>query len=181
MQGPALIEAPINTFFSLLCRPTYDSALQQQPTRCPVPSRTALAPQSHDAGPARAVPQRQTEAPPHQLHHLTVGRAGESFRENPLPRCVHERGAGHENQPDGSQSAGMCMHGDSVCLRVACRLPVVGNLVLAVGIVPRAVVEATKYLPRAAREYAVSSLWGLCFEVAAVCTATSVCSHLKTF
>lgn len=51
---------------------------------------------------------RQEEAPPEpdHLHHLPAARAGAGLREEPLPRRLLPRGAGHEGQPARGPRAG---------------------------------------------------------------------------
>uniref|UniRef100_A0A8B9BUY4 Aristaless related homeobox n=1 Tax=Anser brachyrhynchus TaxID=132585 RepID=A0A8B9BUY4_9AVES len=44
---------------------------------------------------------------PHHLHQLPAGGAGEGLPENPLPRRLHQGGAGHEARPDRSPSAAL--------------------------------------------------------------------------
>lgn len=45
--------------------------------------------------------EQQEETPSHNLHERSTRGTRESLPENPLPRCVCERTAGHENRANG--------------------------------------------------------------------------------
>lgn len=51
------------------------------------------------------VEQQEAQAP-HHLHQRAARGAGESVPENPLPGCLREGAAGHEDGADGGQGAG---------------------------------------------------------------------------
>src|SRR5687768_314379 len=64
-------------------------------------------PRGREATPCR--PQRSVEeaaSQPHDVHDVSVARAGAVFREVPLPGCLRPRAAGAQDQAAGSESSG---------------------------------------------------------------------------
>ncbi|XP_077388381.1 paired like homeobox 2Bb isoform X2 [Festucalex cinctus] len=58
-------------------------------------------------GPRRVEREAQAEAHPDHLHQRATEGAGEGLRRDPLPGHLHARGAGAQDRPDRSQSAGL--------------------------------------------------------------------------